>query len=408
MDSETNPMVITAMIGLQGPPSAADLNDLVDRLAALPRFRQRIAPAPPARWEPDPLFDPTLHVHRFALASPGGAHGLAGLVGDLMSAPLDRSRPLWQLYLVEGVEPPIGRGAAFIVRVHHSLGDGAALVRSLLALSGAAAPPAQVGLPPQGAPRLAERAVRVARATSTLARLVRLPSDRGSLLDRKPSRAKRVGWSRTFALAEVKAAARSLEAKTNDVILASVSGALRSYLARNGALLPGLEVRALVPILLRGTLLRAGLANHFGLAFVALPLACASPLERLREVKRTMAAIKSSPEAFVTFAVLGAAGRAGAFAEKLAVDFFTRKASVLVTNVAGPSAPLDLAGRRVESVTAWAPTAGHLGVGMTLVSMAGDLRMAVASDSALVPDPASLAAAFEEDLSALITASTPS
>ncbi len=405
MDTETNPMVITAMIGLGGPLPPAALAQIVERVVAFPRFRQRIAPPTlglgPPHWEDDPSFDPALHVHRVALAAQNDA-ALADLVSEIMSSPLPRSRPLWELHVLDGVEPPVGHGTALVARVHHCLGDGLALVRMLLSLVGADDSPVDVGLlPPPPALHLCDFAAHAADDVVALSKLVALPFDHAAPFSRPQSRGRRAAWSSAIPLERVKQIARAAGAKTNDVLMASVTAAVRGYLLRHGALDAGLLVHAIVPVLLRGTTEDASLGNHFGLVFAALPLALASPLERLQEMKRRMDAIKASPEAPVTFAIIGAAGFASAQVERLVVDLFSRKGSLLVTNVAGPPAPLELGGQVVESMTVWAPAAGHVGLTVSLLSYADTLRMSVASDVALVPDPESLVVAFEDDLAAL-------
>ena len=406
MDSDTNPMVITSLIGLDGPLEPAPLEQVVARMIAFPRFRQRIV-APRfgvglAHWEDDPHFDPALHIHRVALPSPGGSIALAQLVSYIMSAPLDRSRPLWQLYVVEGVEPPLGHGTALLTRVHHCLGDGLALVQMLLAVAGVRLSPAEVGLPPlPPTVGLSERADHAMKDVAALGKLVFLPFDDRTPLSGRQSRGKRVAWSNAIPLESVKGIARALGAKTNDVLMASVTAAIRTYMLRRAALHEDLEVHAIVPVLLRGTADDAGLGNHFGLVFAALPLNIASPIERVREMKRRMDAIKASPEADVTYGILGAAGLASAQVERLVVELFSRKGSLLVTNVAGPPLPIELGGRAVESMTVWAPTAGHVALGISLLSYAGTVSMTVASDVALMRDPSLLAIAFEDDLGEL-------
>jgi len=406
MDTETNPMVITAMLGLGGPLDAAALEQLVARVVAFPRFRQRIAP--PAHgvglphWEDDPYFDAALHVHRVALPSPGGAAALAELVSDVMSTPLDRSRPLWDLHVVEGVEPPEGHGTALVARIHHCLGDGLALVRLLLSLVGLDSHPVEVGRPP-AAPvaHLGDLLSRTAREAAALTRLVGIPFDSAAPFSLAQSRRKRVAWSGAIPLERIKRIARGAGAKTNDVLMAAVTAAVRSYLLGHSGLREGAVIHAIVPVLLRGTSEDPTLGNHFGLVFAALPVAIDSPLGRVQEMKRTMDSIKASEDANVTFAILGAAGLAGEEVERLVVDIFSRKGSLLVTNVAGPPVPLGIGGQAVESMTVWAPTSGHVGFGVSLLSYGDSIRMSVASDVALVPDPERFVAAFEEDLARL-------
>jgi hypothetical protein len=153
-----------------------------------------------------------------------------------------------------------------------------------------------------------------------------------------------------------------------------------------------------------GTASEAALGNHFGLVFAALPLGTSAPLDRVRAVKRRMDRIKASEEAGVAFAILGAAGLASGQIERIIVDIFSRKGSVMVTNVPGPPIPLVVEGHKLTNLTVWAPTSGHIAVGISLVSYAGSVRMGIAVDAALVPDPTRLVDAFEGDLSELARA----
>jgi diacylglycerol O-acyltransferase len=117
-----------------------------------------------------------------------------------------------------------------------------------------------------------------------------------------------------------------------------------------------------------------------------------------------MGRIKASPEAKVTFGILGASGVAGSAIERSVIDVFTRKGSLLVTNVSGPPVPLAIAGRALESIVVWAPTAGHIALGVTFVSYAGAMRVGVVSDPAIVADPQVIVTEIERDLDALLHA----
>ena len=401
MDSETNPMVITAVLVLDGerPLDRGAQAELVERLIANPRFRQRaVGPALGVgawHWEDAPGFDPALHVHRIALPSPGDDAALVDLVSDLMSTPLDHTRPLWQLHVVE-----MPHGTALVARIHHAMGDGVALVGLLLAIVGIDAKPEEVGLfvsPALGAGDVAERTAAQALA---LGKLLLLPSDPPTPFKGKQSNRKRVAWSREVPLDAIKRAAHAIDAKVNDALLASVTAGIRSYFEKRKAMRDGLEVHAIVPVFFRG----AGetLGNHFGLVFAALPLGSPAPQDRVRAVKLRMDRIKSSSEAQVAFAILGATGVASPEIESIIVDLFSRKGSVMVTNIPGPTVPLTMAGRNLRQILVWAPTSGHVAVGVTLLSYAGSVRMSIAADVALVPDPERVVAGFERDMDALL------
>ncbi len=407
MDGETNPMVITALLGFEGTLPEGTLDGLVARLCAHPRFRQRVAHAAlgmgALHWEESSLFDPALHVHRVALPSPADERALTAMVSDVMSAPLDRTRPLWSLHVIEGVRAVDVGETVLVARIHHAVGDGVALVGLLLSLLGDASTPQAVGVTRgiAGATPV-ELARRAAQEVGALARLVTLSSDAPTPLKGEQSARKRAVWSRPFSLDAVKAASRRYDARVNDLLLAATAGALRAHLEARGARCEGPGLRAVVPVFLRGAADERALGNHFGLVFAPMPVGIASREERVREVKRGMDAIKSSGEALATWAVLAATGAASLEIERLVIDIFSRKASLLVTNVPGPPSRLSLDGASLRSLMVWAPTSGHIGVGVSLLSYAGSIRMGLSVDAALVPDPASVVREFERELEALI------
>jgi diacylglycerol O-acyltransferase / wax synthase len=411
MDRETNPMVITAVLVLEGALSIDGAQRLVtERLLKFDRFRQRVSdpglPLVHARWEDDPLFDLRSHVHRVGLPAPGDRAALAEVVSDLMSTPLDHHRPLWQLHVIEGVTLEDGRlGTALVTRIHHAVADGVALVRVLLALTdeGADLPIAEVGLadasPPKSLGELARRAV---LDLKTLLRLLVLPPDPRTPLRGTLGVRKRVAWSDALPLERVKGIARATGVKVNDVLVAAVTSAVRTHLLDRDGLPSGREIRAMVPVYVRGA--EDQLGNHFGLVYLDLPIDVADPLDRVHAVKARMDAIKGSPEAHVAVGVLGAIGAGSAAVEGVAVDLFTSKASVLVTNVPGPPVPVHLAGHPLDAALVWAPVSGAIGLGFSLLSYAGKVRLGVASDARIVSDPGPIARAFEQDLEAIATA----
>ena len=411
MDRETNPMVITAALFLEGALSLEGALQLVtERLLKFERFRQRVTdpgvPLVHARWEEDPLFDLRSHVHRVALPAPGDRAALAEVVSDLVSSPLDHQRPLWQLHVIEGVALEDGRlGTVLVTRIHHAVADGIALVHVLLALTdeGADLPIAEVGLshasPPTSLGEVARRAV---LDVKTLLRLLVLPADPATPLRGALGVQKRVAWSDALSLDRVKGVARATGVKVNDVLVAAVTGALRAHLVGRDGLPDRQEIRAMVPVYVRGA--EHHLGNHFGLVYLDLPIDVADPLDRVHAVKARMDAIKGSPEAHVAVGVLGAIGAGSSAIEDLAVDLFTSKASVLVTNVPGPPVPVHLAGHPLDAALVWAPVSGAIGLGFSLLSYAGRVRLGVTSDARVVADPSALARSFEDDLEAQETA----
>jgi len=404
MDSPVNPMVITAALCFDGPVPFAVVEALVvERLLPHVRFRQRAVdsalPLGRAHWELDPDFELHAHLHHLRTPAPADKAAFAELISDLMGQKLDRSRPLWQAHVVDDAPG----GTALVVRLHHCIGDGVALVRLLMSLcDGVRERPPEVGLvrPPRATTN-AELAKRAASQAGTLGRLLLLPADSQTPLKGPLGTRKLVAWSRPMPLDGVKAAAQRLGATVNDVLSASVAGALREYLSRRDCMRAGLQIRSMVPVFFRDEETGA-LGNHFGLVFLDYPVGVADGASRVREIKHSMDKIKAADDATVAFGVLDAIGTASAELEHIALELFTRKATLLTTNVPGPPEAVTLGGAALRELLVWAPVSGYIGLGVTLISYAGSLFMGVNADARLVEEPAEIVDAFERDLSALI------
>ena len=390
MDSPENRMIITSLLQLDGPVDPALLAATLEKLAAHPRFHQRVLPsATPLSlpyWEDDPRFDLRAHLRHVSLPGDGE---LERYVGERMSAGLPREKPLWELDIID--RPDIG--TALLLRIHHCVGDGVALMRVLLGLSEAATTaPRAVGRPPSPPLRplqwLGAQAAQALNLVELLALLPDPPTLRAPL-----GLVKLAAWSRPIPLALVEAQGRKAGASVNDVLMAAFAGALRSTLPPTT---PPREIRALVPLYLRGSEKTPG--NNFGLVFVKLPIAQESRQDRLLKLKTRMTAAKASPTAPLAFTILRGFGAAGAALERLGVAIFTSKASVMVTNVPGPQAPVFIAGRRVTSMISWAPGSGRLALNASFVSYAGEVRLGIGGDAHLPVTPAELVRAFEREL----------
>ncbi len=408
MGQETNAMVITSVIVLDGGVRPGEIESLLgEKLLRHRRFSQRIVdPHVAARlphWERDPHFDLRNHVHRLALPAPRSQAALEELVSDLMSQPLDRARPLWQVAVVEGLLLENGReGTALVVRMHHCLGDGVALVGLLLSMTdeGRALEPR-----PPGHARHAEGALQLAREAAdravTLGRILLLSFDAETPYKGSLGVVKRCAWSRPIPIAPLRRVAESVAGKINDVLLAACAGAMRADLLERGWNEES-DVRALVPVHILGGRAEDGLGNHFGLVFVDLPITIADRLGRLREAKTRMDRVKGDPDAAVALSVVAAMGVASREVEHLGVALFTSKATAVVTNVAGPLDAVHLGGRKIDSVMVWAPVSGSIGLGFSLLSYAGAIRLGLATDAQRVSDPARIVRAFEQEIDALI------
>lgn len=400
------------------PPITALRARIAERLLVHDRFRQIPVDrgALGCAWELDPRFDLERHLEAHRLA--GGDRALARLAGEVASTPLDPRLPAWRLHVVHRPE-----GGALVVKVSHAVADGFALVAVLLGLADAPARrapravralPAARRLEPWLHPGAALRrallspaaAVRLAREAAGLAvaaaRMAALPADRPTLLSRPLTGERRVAWSAGLPEAPLRAAARAAGATLNDLLVAAAAGALRTLLAAAGEPVGDLELRAMVPVNLRPGLPGPGegLGNRFGLAFLDLPVSVASASERLARVRDRTAALKERPDAAAAWLLLAALGAAPALAGP-GSRFFTRKASVVITSVPGPREPLSLVGAPIEAAVFWVPHPATLGLGLSLFSYAGRVRMGVRADVGVLPDPSRLVAAFEGELEAL-------
>ncbi len=434
MEHPTNLMMISAILVLDGPVEYARLRRVLEnRLLRFRRFRQRIVekkgPFGRAGWEDDPRFDMGWHLKRLRLPEPGTEAQFKAVVDELVSTPLDFARPLWQFHLVENVEG----GSAVVCRLHHCIADGIALIRVLLSFTdetpeggpegsaleqtnGASehlepSPPAtrprrnllaktwEAGKNLAADPaRLAEAAKMGARVAKSLGTLIARRRDPPTALRGRLGVAKRCAWSGPVALADVKAIGRAAGGTVNDVLLTAVTGALRRYLAGRGEDVPAdLNIRAAVPVNLRPPGAPLSMGNFFGLFFLSLPIGLESPAARLRELKRRMDAMKESPEAVVVLGILEVAGRTSHLIEEGLVRFLARKITAVATNVPGPREERYLAGAALRYAIPWVPQAGRVGLGISIISYAGEVRLGIAADAGLVPDPAAIIEHFHAE-----------
>ena len=438
MDRPTNLLVINSVLLFEEPVDWALFKQITqERLAdRYPRFRQRVVesrlPLRPPKWEDDPDFSLEHHLHHLALPAPGDAAALQELVGDLMTMPLDRNRPLWHTYMVDG----LGDGAAVITRMHHCIADGISLAQVMMSLTdaapGAQAVPdqaqarngrsgllagvtslgsaavgagsfavrqaAQIATSPSHAASLAGA---IARDSTTLMRLVLTPADASTAIKGDPGISRRVAWTAPLSLAEVKRIAHAHDATVNDVLLAAVSGALRHYLQDRDS--PVAEIQALVPYNLRplGQPVPPELGNRFGLVFLPLPVGTSGSYRRLVEVHKRMKELKQSRDGAVSYGLLSVTGLTPETVERRIIDMFTAKGTAVVTNVPGPVEPVYMAGVPIRTVLVWAPTSGHIGMSVSIYSYRGEVTVGLMVDAALIPDPGLIVTQLERELDAL-------
>lgn len=409
MDSPLNPMMVTGLFRFDG---AVDL----DRLRAVlserlvgryPRFRQRLAvPAGPfgrPRWVDDAGFD--LDRHLPVRDTARGREGLSAALDELASTPLDPDRPLWCFTLLTDA-----LGAhAMVARISHCVADGVALARVVLALTdhepdrsdtpAADEPPAPAR---RRGPRL--RGLGLLRAAgsaiATLPRLFTLPTAPRSVLRAPLTGRKRLAWSDPVPLDDIKELGRAKGATVNDVLMDAITGALHRVVDADGRQVR--LVRAAVPVDLRDPAHPVGLGNRFGLVILPLPVGVADPDRRLALLQRRMGALKCSPEAVVILVALGVLGHLPAVAQRAVIRLLGSKTSLVLTNVPGPPRPVYLAGTRVPELQYWVPQSGGVGLGVSILSYAGQVTLGVAADRGILDDPQRVVTAFRAELDDLL------
>jgi len=434
MDRPTNLMMIVGVMVFSQPIEFERLrNTVAARLVArYRRFRQcAVEEMGGAWWQDDPDFDLDAHLRRRALPAGAGKQELQALAGELAVQPLNPGKPLWRFDLIE----QYNGGSAMVVRIHHSIADGIALVGvvlSLTDLSADAKAQAQVSMetaqaevddPPAGllesvaqtlgsaisrGTELGGKALDLASDRDRLAtygrhgvglltelvKLLAMPPDSSTRLKGKTSTTKRVAWSEPIPLPEVKALGKALGCSVNDILLSAVAGALRAYFVQKGDSVEGVEVRAMIPVNLRSASDAGTLGNRFGLGTLSLPVHEGNPFARLFLVRERMNQLKGSYQPPLTLGILAAVGIAPKIVQQQFLDILAAKASTVMTNVPGPRQPLYLAGSCLDQCMFWVPQSGDIGVGVSILSYNDKVQFSLIADRHFVPDPELVARLF--------------
>lgn len=441
MDGDTNLMVVNSVFLLAEPITLTRLRKTAEaRFCLFDRFRQRIVrQLTGASYEYDPDFDIANHVIKVPPGTVRGKQGLQQLVGRLAMTPLDPDRPLWRMDLV----PRYKGGSAVILRIHHCYADGIAMIQVLLSMTDAAREAARPATKPARPSRPAPHGVleslgsqleKAAGATlrmtaelfsesmhalrhplgtldmaaagaDTLGELLKTiakPADPSTRLHRELSGVKHVAWAEPMPLDRIKRLSKTLGCTINDVLVSCATGALRAYLAKAGDEVDGLEFRAEIPVNIRPPdqdFRRLG--NRFGLVLLDLPVGIENPFERLFEVHRRMEALKHSRQAIAAYLMLNIMGRLPEAVERPMLQFFTTKATAVMTNVPGPREPLYFAGSELKQLLFWVPQAGHVGIGLSIFSYRGEVQLGLIADQNLLPHPEAVVTQFEPQFALL-------
>ncbi len=421
MEKPTNLMMITGVMMFEKPVDIVKLKKVIkDRFMAYPRFRQKVVVNTTGTfWQDDADFDLDWHVRLSALPGKADKPALERFVSLLASTPLDQTKPLWQFHLVDKFDG----GSALIMRIHHCYADGIALVQVLLSMTDSDDKPSKAKT--LGKTWLKDDGQAVNERMGAIGRYMKMGEDllgKGMDLYRDPSIAsvvakegaeiarelafalslsddpetvlrgrlgvrKRVAWAPPIPLEDVKAISRVFDATVNDILMACMAGALRSYMIDRGEVVDGLTIRATVPVNLRPLEHAKKLGNHFGLVFLDLPVGEPHPVQRLLRVTECMTQLKQSRQAIVAFGLLATIGMLPPAVQQLALEMFSRKATTVATNVPGPQMPLYMAGVKIKEQMFWVPQTGSIGLGVSILSYNGNVHFGLIADAKLIPDP---------------------
>jgi diacylglycerol O-acyltransferase / wax synthase len=424
-DAASHMHVAGVMIFEGSPPPYDELLGAIERrLGLVPRYRQRLAFVPfgqgRPKWVDDPHLNLRYHVRSTALPSPGSEQQLRELAGRVFSQQLDRDKPLWEIWLVDGLE---GDRFAMLSKTHHALVDGISgvdIISVLFDTSPEPTTPTDTGerwLPrplPSSAQLLGEALVERATVPTEIIRSFRavLRGPRmvaegvrdaavgvGAMawagLNPAPSSPynKSIGPHRRFTwvrmnLADVKAIKNELGGTVNDVVLATVAGALGKHLRRRGQNTDGLELKAMVPVSVRADVERGALGNRVAAMMAPLPVWCQDPVARLDIVREELKGLKSGGQAVGAQVLTQLSGFAPATVMGQASRVMARQRffNLVVTNVPGPQIPLYLAGKRMIDTFPMVPLAKNQALGVALLSYAGHINFGLVGDYDLMWD----------------------
>ncbi len=412
---------------------------ITSRLHLVPRFREKVVEVPwnAARpvWIDDAEFDVEFHIRRAALPTPGGRKELADFVQRVASRPLDRSKPLWEMYLIEGMEDGL---VALLTKVHHAMIDGISGIDIATVLFDFSPEP-QMPVPQPWVPeqepsrqQLFQTAVAeqlrnpLALLGETMNALVRTPVRLAGGIGRslggvreilglgQPPKGPfdgRVGPNRRFAMADspverFKAIKNAAGGTVNDVVLAVVAGALSKLMKARHETTRGRTLRAMVPVSVRADDEKMALGNRVSMIFVDLPVGPVDPVNRLHRVSAATKDLKESMMAIGADTIMNLSTYAPPTLHAMAARLVSRGHwfNVVVSNVPGPQVPMYIAGARLLAAYPVMPTAENVGLSIAVTSLAGTMGFGFTGDWDLVPDIDYLAASLEESVDELAKA----
>jgi len=436
-------MHVGAVLIFEGPPPAYDdfLGHVESRLHLVPRFRQKLA-FPPVEtgrpfWIDDPNFNISYHVRHSALPAPGSEEQLRNITGRLFSQSLDRSKPLWEIWLVQGLER---NRFALITKTHHALVDGISgvdIATVLFDVKPVPEPiepdrdwvprpqPSSAELAARGIGELAETPFKLGRRALRAASHPRRTADKlveaGEALaevawnftnpapdvplNPEIGSHRRFAWSRA-ELGDFKRIKNALGGTVNDVVLTVVSGALRSWLRSRGVKTEGLELRALVPVSIRTEDEAGHLGNRIAAMRGPLPVYIEDPVKRLDTVRQAMDGLKESKQALGAEVIsrMNDFAPPTLLAQASRINFSTRLFNLIVTNVPGPQIPLYVLGRELQDCFPVAFLPENHALAIAIMSYNGGIDFGLLADYDSMEDIEMVATGLSESLGDLLAA----
>ncbi len=464
MGTTENLMTITGILMFEEAIGYDEFCDrLEERLLRFDRFKQRVNGRKRRfrrpYWQTVEEFDIRNHVYQVSLPEPATEETFEEFVGRLMSRPLDERRPLWEAFVVDNAGNEGGNAVA--VRINHSVGDGFALLYVMLGLvdnpediefpiGGISVPPRPdieedetaenkseeetneleklVGSEPDeesddksttdepsqkrdedGVEKMREEATpsgplsMFAQGLKTTWKLLTERNEPNtSLYTGNLGQTKTAAWTDQMDLDKVKTVCEQHDATVNDVLLAATGGAIRRVLEERGEETEDLELRFTIPVNLKQMEDRNGkLGNHFGLVFAPIPVGTQDLNDRIETIHERMDVQKAGVEAFIMYHLLNIGGYMPESVQNLVMKIFEKHATGIATNVPGPVDAVEFGGKKVSDLIFWVPQANDQGIGISIISYNGHVRVGVTGDAKLLPDPHVLTDAFHEEISAL-------
>jgi diacylglycerol O-acyltransferase / wax synthase len=443
IENGNNPMHIGSVAVLEGPaPAYGDLVRLIaGKLPLVPRYRQKVrfAPGGVGRpvWVDDPHFQILYHIRHTAVPPPGGRDELRNLAGRLFAQTLDRSKPLWELWMVEGLKD--GRWAV-ISKVHHCMVDGVSATDLLTVMFDASDAPVRAPQPSEWTPEpepgtftVATHAVvrsladpfgrlrdvsggfriiagprtRLAEGAVLLRSLAEWGKKSATSLNGPIGPHRRWSWAEA-SLDDVKTVRHGLGGTVNDVVLAAITAGFRSLLLHRGEEISNRVVRTLVPVSVRADSERGVYNNRVSGIFPGLPVSIADPRDRLNAIAAQLSMLKGSKQAVAGDALVKLAGFAPpmllSLGARLAARTPQRALQTVTTNVPGPQFPLYVVGRRMVYSYPYVPIMGSVRISIAIFSYCGRLFFGITGDYDSVSDIDVLRDGIEEGMRELVSA----